>query len=155
MATEFDKLRASSQRALAAAHGVHTGMSLFLAWRISDRSFADALVDSGLTPRQYSVLLNLAADAPLSQRELVDRVGIDRSGMGRQIDDLERRGLVERRAAPGDRRAHAVHLTPAGAERLRAADRAVEHTLDEVYSALTDAENAELGRLLTKLVEHH
>ncbi|MGC0363882.1 DNA-binding MarR family transcriptional regulator [Rhodococcus sp. 27YEA15] len=154
MATEFDELRASSRRALAAAHSVHTGMSLFLAWRISDRSFADALVAFDLTPRQYSLLLNLAADAPLSQRELVERVGVDRSGVGRQIDDLEQRGLVERRATPGDRRAHAVHITTAGAERLREADGAVQHTLREVYAPLTDEENVELGRLLTKIVEH-
>jgi hypothetical protein len=72
-------------------------MSLFLAWRISDRNFADALGEFELTPRQYSVLLSLAADQPLTQTELVNRVGVDRSGMGRQIDGLEQRGLVERR----------------------------------------------------------
>jgi DNA-binding MarR family transcriptional regulator len=146
-------LRASSRRALATAGGVHVGMSLFLAWRISDRNFADALNEYELTPRQYSVLLSLAADQPLTQTELVNRVGLDRSGMGRQIDDLEQRGLVERRRNETDRRAHAVNLTDLGRARLKTADAAVRRTMTEVYGVLSEEELQVLDRLLTRIVE--
>ncbi|MEU9150415.1 MarR family transcriptional regulator [Streptomyces sp. NPDC048417] len=153
MIRDSSDLRESSRRALATAHGVHVGMSLFLAWRISDRNFADALGEFELTPRQYSVLLSLAADQPLTQTELVNRVGVDRSGMGRQIDDLEQRGLVERRRHEVDRRAHAVNLTDLGRARLKAADAAVQHTMAEVYGVLSEEELEVLDRLLTRIVE--
>jgi DNA-binding MarR family transcriptional regulator len=130
-------------------------MSLFLAWRISEQSFADALVEFGLTPRQYSVLLNLDSDEPLSQRELVDRVGLDRSGMGRQIDELEDYGFVERRRDPLDGRAHAVYITASGRARFREADGAVNRTMHEVYSVLSQPELAELDRLLSRIVERY
>jgi DNA-binding MarR family transcriptional regulator len=148
-------LRASSRRALATAQSVHVGMSLFLAWRISDRNFADALGEFELTPRQYSVLLTLAADQPLSQTELLNRVGLDRSGMGRQIDDLEQRGLVARRRNETDRRAQAVNLTDLGRARLRAADTAVQRTMAEVYGVFSEEELQVLDRLLTRIVEQH
>ncbi|MGW4911060.1 MarR family winged helix-turn-helix transcriptional regulator [Streptomyces sp. NPDC004270] len=153
MIRDSSDLRESSRRALATAHGVHVGMSLFLAWRISDRNFADALGEFELTPRQYSVLLSLAADQPLTQTELVNRVGVDRSGMGRQIDDLEQRGLVERRRHEADRRAHAVNLTDLGRARLKAADAAVQRTMAEVYGVLSEEEVQVLDRLLTRIVE--
>lgn len=153
MTRDSSDLRAGSRRALATADRVHVGMSLFLAWRISDRNFGDALGEFELTPRQYSVLLSLAADEPLSQTELVNRVGLDRSGMGRQIEDLEQRGLVERRRNEVDRRAQAVNLTELGRARLEAADAAVQHTMAEVYGVLSEPELRELDRLLTRIVE--
>ncbi|MFJ1748172.1 MarR family winged helix-turn-helix transcriptional regulator [Streptomyces sp. NPDC088116] len=155
MIRDSSDLRASSRRALAGAHGVHVGMSLFLAWRISDRNFADALSEFELTPRQYNVLLSLAADQPLSQTELVNRVGVDRSGMGRQIDDLEQRGLVERHRNEADRRAHAVNLTGLGRTCLKDADAAVQRTMAEVYGVLSEEELQVLDRLLTRIVEQH
>jgi len=146
----------NSRRALAAAPDtVHAGMSLFLAWRISDRHFAEALSEFDLNPRQYSVLLELDADAPLSQRELIDRVGLDRSGMGRHLDELERRGFVIRKSNGSDRRAHAVQITGEGRRRLHAADPAVRKTLASVYSALSDEDLTTLDRLLSRIVEQY
>ncbi len=64
------------------------------------------------------------------------------------IDELEKQGLAERRPAPGDRRAHAVHLTQGGRQRLIAAGEIVKRTEDEFLKPLTAAERARLNQLL-------
>ncbi len=68
-----------------------------------------------LSPSQFNVL-NLLADRPdgLTQTELGRALIMHRSNVTGLVDRLERRGLLERREAAGDRRAWRVCLTPAG-----------------------------------------
>lgn len=69
----------------------------------------------GLSPSQFNIL-NLIVDAPhgLSQTDLSRELLVHRSNVTGLVDRLERRGLVQRRELPGDRRAYRVVLTPAG-----------------------------------------
>ena len=53
---------------------------------------------------------------PLSQRQLMDYLGSDKSAMVRSIDDLEALELCIRKPDEHDRRAHAVELTARGKE---------------------------------------
>lgn len=87
-------------------------------------------------------LLRLA-DGPLSMRELASYLGIDAPYTTVVVDDLERRGLVERRAHPQDRRAKLVVLTPAG---RRAARRALD-ILEAPPSELTELPREDLVAL--------
>ena len=68
-----------------------------------------------LSPSQFNVL-NLLSDQPdgLSQVELGRMLIMHRSNVTGLIDRLEKRGLVQRRDAAGDRRAYCVGLTAAG-----------------------------------------
>lgn len=69
---------------------------------------------TGLTQARWHALLALSkAGEPITQRELADRIGVEPSTMVRHIDALAAQGLLERIAAPGDRRANLVRLTPA------------------------------------------
>src|SRR3712207_782235 len=70
-----------------------------------------ALAREDLTPRRYALLLALEAGGPRSQQSLGELLRIDRTTMVAVIDELEERGLVERRRDPRDRRVWAVHLT--------------------------------------------
>jgi hypothetical protein len=83
--------------------------------RAHDRA-ADALVGAirpfGLELRHFAVLIALSARGPLSQSALVAATSSDKASMVRVIDDLERAGLVTRRPVPGDRRVHAIEMTP-------------------------------------------
>lgn len=69
----------------------------------------------GLSPSQFNVL-NLLADRPdgLTQTDLGRALIMHRSNVTGLVDRLERRGLLARRKAAGDRRAWRVCLTPAG-----------------------------------------
>ena len=83
--------------------------------------FADALEPLGLRPPHFGVLTLIDSHPGSTQQELVDRSMIDPSSMVAVIDELEELGLAERRAHPGDRRKHAVHLTADGQRTLEQA----------------------------------
>jgi DNA-binding MarR family transcriptional regulator len=74
----------------------------------------------GLSPAQVTALLTLTPGEAVPMRSLAARLDYDASNLSVLIDRLERRGAVERRTDPGDRRVKALVLTPEG-ERLRAA----------------------------------
>jgi len=73
----------------------------------------------GLSPAQVTALLTLNPGEAVPMRSLAARLDYDASNLSVLIDRLERRGAVERRTEPGDRRVKALVLTPEG-ERLRA-----------------------------------
>ena len=68
-----------------------------------------------LSPSQFN-LINLLHELPegLSQTALGRQLLMHRSNLTGLLDKLERRGLVERRAVPDDRRAYRVVLTASG-----------------------------------------
>jgi len=86
---------------------------------------ADVFVDEAgadaLTPRQFAVLLAVSNEEGLTQTELVDRTGIDRSTLADIVARLLNRGLIQRRRAKDDGRAYAVKLSAQGAKALREA----------------------------------
>jgi len=73
-----------------------------------------------LSPSQFNIL-NVLFDAPrgCTQIELSRQLIMNRSNATGLIDRLEARGLVQRTAIPGNRRAHQVILTPVGRELVR------------------------------------
>src|SRR5262245_7144751 len=94
---------------------------------VARRGFHNALAAVALEPRQFGVLNLVAASEGLSQRALTDPLGIPASRVVAIVDELEERGLVERRRNPDDRRAHALYLTAKGRKTLdRARGIAVE-----------------------------
>lgn len=73
-----------------------------------------ALRDSGLRITQFAILRTLKRVGPVAVTRLAAEVAIDRSTMGRNLDPLERRGLVLLAVSDTDQRARTVHLTKAG-----------------------------------------
>ncbi|MEU6265484.1 MarR family winged helix-turn-helix transcriptional regulator [Saccharopolyspora shandongensis] len=115
--------------------------------------FAQRIVRLDLTPAQAGLLRLLAQTPGRSQRELADVLGMPPSRFVPFADDLERRGLLERRKNPGDRRLHALFLTEDGAEllsRLRVEAAAHEK---QMCAALAPSEHQELTGLLRRLAQ--
>ncbi len=73
----------------------------------------------GLTMWAYVVLSALADAVAPTQAALAEAIGADKTRIIPVLDDLQARGLIERRADPDDRRARLLSLTPSG-RRLRA-----------------------------------
>jgi DNA-binding MarR family transcriptional regulator len=113
--------------------------------------FAESLAPLELRPPHFGVLSLIAAEPGSTQQELVDRAMIDPSSMVGVIDELEERGLAERRRHPTDRRKHAVYLTAAGRKTLGEARKAAMRTAQQVLGPLEPSEREELRRLLRKL----
>src|SRR5207244_614632 len=91
-----------------------------------------------LKPRRFAIL-RLSDQTPgLTQTALSRASGRDKSTLTPALDDLERRGLVERRRSPKDRRVRALYLTGGGRSLLRELTRhAVAHDrqLDRILGA--------------------
>ena len=86
---------------------------------------AELTAAHGLPLSTYEVLLFLAdsAEGHMRMSDLADSVLLSRSGLTRLVDRLERDGLVERRACPGDARGMNAVITAAGRERFAQARR--------------------------------
>jgi DNA-binding MarR family transcriptional regulator len=84
--------------------------------------FQDEARRSGLTPRQFAVLMTIAEEEGLTQTDLVERTGIDRSTLADIVARLLARGLIQRRRAKSDARAYAIKLTAQGWKGLREAE---------------------------------
>lgn len=85
------------------------------------RRISRDLEDEGLPPLTWYDVLAALRDAPdrnLRQVELAERVLLSNSGLSRLIDRIERKGLVERKSCPTDRRSFHVGLTDEGAKLL-------------------------------------
>jgi MarR family transcriptional regulator, organic hydroperoxide resistance regulator len=82
--------------------------------RVLDRLAAE-LADLGLTHGEVNALAQLEPGAPRTVAELQGATGQRASTLTGVLDRLERRGLVERRLNPRDRRSFTVGLTEAGA----------------------------------------
>ena len=114
------------------------GFHLRLAQEASFRAFAQRVGARNLKPRRFAILMLIEQNPGLTQTTLSRASGRDKSTLTPALDDLERRGLIERRRSPKDRRVHALYLTSGGRSLLRELTRhAVAHDrqLDRVLGA--------------------
>jgi DNA-binding MarR family transcriptional regulator len=114
---------------------------------IAAREFGEAA-----HPRDVAVLATLQALGPLSQQELSKGLNVNRSAMVKLIDGLEARGHVERIRNPQDRRAYALHPTPAGLESMAELLPRMARSEAELTANLSDAEHERLNALLRMLI---
>jgi len=75
----------------------------------------------GLRTTQFSILAKLKGFGPMNINALARELVMDRTTLGRTMLPLERDGLIRIEDSARDRRRKELHLTKAGAERLRAA----------------------------------
>lgn len=115
--------------------------------------FAALVGEVGLSPALAGVLRLVARDPGRSQQALAGELDVVPSKMVALVDDLEHRGLVQRRRNPDDRRVHALHLTPDGQSVLARVRRVAEAHNAELTAALTRPERRQLTDLLTRLAE--
>ena len=71
------------------------------------------------------------------------------------LDDLEERGLTERRRNPSDRRHHALYLTGEGTRLMTRLGQIGAAHEDDICAPLNAAERAQLHGLLTRIASHH
>ncbi|MGW3241817.1 MarR family winged helix-turn-helix transcriptional regulator [Streptomyces sp. NPDC001070] len=112
------------------------------------REVADAL---GMSFFRVKALRRIAV-APVTPGDLASDLMTDRPYVTLVVDDLARRGLVERTPHPRDRRRKLVTVTPAGAAAAAEADR-ILGTPPPGLVELDAAELAVLDRVVAKLLE--
>jgi len=107
----------------------------------------NALTDAALQPhgvdsKDLGILRVMVREDALSQLQVAQALGIDRTTMVSLLDALESRGIVTRSPDPDDRRRNLVQLTSAGAE-IYSAGEAVRKAVEGEFLAPLDKASRE------------
>jgi DNA-binding MarR family transcriptional regulator len=115
--------------------------------------FSLSVGNSNITPRQYAVLSVVAKQEGISQTDIVNTTGIDRSTMAELVGRLVMRGWLQRRRSKDDARFYAVRLTAAGRKALKIGERAALGIDGKVLAALSSRQHAQFIEALGKIVQ--
>ncbi len=122
--------------------------------RLMRRAFQQRLKASALTLAQARALVYLARREGVHQVELAELLEVQPITLARLVDQLERAGLVERRADPKDRRAYHLFLTRAAAPHLAAIEQVAAQVRAEALRSLGRGEAATLMLALRTMREN-
>ena len=128
---------------------------LNLAAGYAQRQVTDRLATLDSRKWHYATLAALEEFGPDSQSGLSDRTGIYRSDLVATINELTARGFVVRAPDPADRRRNAITLTDQGHRRLNHLDVLIADVQAEFLAPLSEADRAELTRILKLIVGYH
>jgi DNA-binding MarR family transcriptional regulator len=141
------------------AQGEHprNGSAAFLLAQLgayASGQFAKRLEPLGFTPAHAGIFRIIAAAPGLSQQELAARLGMYASRLVAVIDDLEKRGLIERQPSETDRRLYALHLTKSGKEQLSAIGAIAREHGQDLLDGLSYEERSTLTALLERVAKN-
>lgn len=94
------------------------------------------MADIDVTSTQYTVLVAAAERDGLSQQDIINATGIDRSTVSQVVQLLIRKGLLKRRRTRHDARAYAISVTEAGRKVLDASEPIIERVEEALVEAL-------------------
>ncbi len=107
----------------------------------------------GMTRAQWTILTKLEVQPGLRQKELAEILEVEPITVARLIDRLEARGMVERRADPGDRRCWHLHLTEAAQPLLGEIDVQLTDMARTLCQDFTDTTLADAAASMVQMRE--
>src|SRR5258708_7067321 len=122
-------------------------LALRQAARHATQFYERYLASTGVRATQFSILAKLKWLGPMTINSLAGELAMDRTTLGRNILPLQRDGLIAVRQGRVDRRSKELHLTEAGAARLRVAVKAWAEAQREFEVAFGGDRSQELRAL--------
>ena len=119
---------------------------------ISVAVIAEAFEGEDMPVPQWATLTIIHSHPDIDQSRLSQLVSIDRTNTGRLVDQLEAKGLIERRPSGADRRVWMLRCTPRG---IKLRERLVARALasqDLLLSSLNKAERETFIHLMERVV---
>lgn len=130
-------------------------LRILRAYHFIDQALIRGLVDYGISPAEFGVLIELRLDGPpykMTPTQLYSRLLVTSGGMTGRIDRLEKRGLLSRSPDPQDRRSILVELTENGLDLIEGAAHAHYRIMEHLTEGVTSEERECLASLLKKLL---
>ncbi|KAA5803873.1 MarR family transcriptional regulator [Alkalicaulis satelles] len=127
------------------------GHLLHRAQQFASDQFSEATGGVELTQRQFAVLCAVHDAEGLTQTQLVQATGIDRSTLAELVSRMAAKGLLLREKAPGDARANAVRLTDEGRALYRTAIDGARAADEAILSALPKNKRASFAEALARI----
>ncbi|GGC45689.1 MarR family winged helix-turn-helix transcriptional regulator [Chelatococcus reniformis] len=119
--------------------------------RLLRKRFEQRARDLGLTRSQWQCLAFLAPNEGIHQGGLAEILEVEPITLGRILDKLEARGLIERRSHPTDRRIRLLYLTPDALPLLDQMRELGDVTRAEALEGLSDPDRERLMGMLTHI----
>ena len=116
------------------------------------RVVGQVLAEEEVHRSQYALMASLDEFGPLSQTELSERSGLDRSDLVRWVDGMVATNLVKRSQDPRDRRRNVISLTGRGRQRLGHLDARLGEAQNELLKELSVADRKRLVVLLGRVL---
>ena len=136
-------------------HGVPTAIARRF-HQICAAKTSEVVSEAGLTPLQYGVLIHLSrrtGKPSIEQNTLANRLNVDRNTASLLVEQLVKKGLVERQVNSADRRSRLLSLTIKGEklyERLRPIHLAAN---ERILAPISPRERKLLVSLLIRVIE--
>ena len=125
----------------------------------AQRCFTDltstAFAPLGIRAQEWAALNCLDEQHGLSQREVADLLGVDRTTMVAVVDALELKGLVERRPQADDRRKNAIRVTSNGRKMMQRGARLVDDCEQRFLAALDESSAVALKKSLETVIKNY
>jgi len=113
--------------------------------------FAQVFEAFDMTPLQFAALMKLADEGEISQNRLGRLTAMDPNTIQGVVLRLVRRGLVERRESPSDRRQKLLRLTDAASDMLPALRAAGHEVTVKTLAPLDPSERARIVETLKRM----
>jgi DNA-binding MarR family transcriptional regulator len=124
----YEELTAFARRARSLSAGLHPGLTLVT----------------------YTLLSHVASEPGARAADLAERYALDKSTVSRQVDLLEKQGLLRRAGERPGRRGQVLEITPAGTQLLAAAAASLQEKLAARLASWSDHDVATLANLLAQ-----
>jgi DNA-binding MarR family transcriptional regulator len=147
-------MRRSGQSEEAHPLGGHRDPTAFLLAQVGAHAasmFGERLKKLRLSRPESGILWNLSFSSSITQRQLAARLRILPSRLVALLDELESKGLIERRRNPDDRRRHSLHLTEQGLATVKLIGEVSDEHQKYLLAALSIEEQSNLGELLQRV----
>jgi DNA-binding MarR family transcriptional regulator len=115
--------------------------------------FAQRLRKLKLAPRHAGILRILSSTPGITQQTLAATLGMVPSQLVVIVDEMEDRGLIERRENPEDRRRYALHITEEGGSALAAIGHIAREHSQALLAALSEEERRQFTSLLLRIAD--
>jgi DNA-binding MarR family transcriptional regulator len=132
------------------------GFNLRIAQESAFEAFSRRSQEIGESPGRFATLTLIHRNPGISQTELGQASGRDKSSITPVVEDLVRRGLVERRKTDSDKRAYRLSLTSQGKKVLASLMRCArrhERVLDDIIGARDRKRFLEICRKIATQME--
>ncbi|WP_139490346.1 MarR family winged helix-turn-helix transcriptional regulator [Brevibacillus dissolubilis] len=129
------------------------GFRLNYAARRISQLLALRMAPYDITTEQWSTLNRLAEQDGISQKDLARRVGKDQTNVTRILDQLERKGLAERRPNAEDRRSFLAFVTDAGLALNETVSPIEEEVIKSLVYGVSDEQLHIFSQVLRQITE--
>ena len=107
-----------------------------------------------VTPEQWAVLSRLAEKDGLSQNDIARVTFKDNANITRIVDKLQRKGLLERKAHPSDRRTWLLYITQGGKGVIKQLQPLALKVLERATGQIPEEEVRKLNIQMQKIIHN-